>query len=119
MWGIVGAGLAALASNLISAVLVYIIAQRLYHLPYQPVRLLAIWLVGSSCVAVASIVNVVLNPPLWLSMIMGSALLLFFAGTIFAFRIVTTSELAVVARAVRYKAGTKFSPKTKFPDDLA
>ena len=119
VWGIVGAGLAALASNLISAILVYVIAQRLYYLPYQPVRLSAIWIVGSSCVAVASIVNVALNPPLWLSMIMGAAMLLFFAGTIFAFRIVTTSEVAVVARAIRYKAGTTFSPKTKSPDDLA
>ena len=68
--------------------------------------------------AAASIVNVVLNPPLWLSMIMGAALLLFFAGTLFAFRIVTTSEVAVVARAIRYKVGTRFSPKTKSPDDL-
>jgi O-antigen/teichoic acid export membrane protein len=109
LWGIVGAGLASLAANLVSTVFVYVLAQRYYNLPYEPFRVLMIWLVGSACVAGAGVFNAAVAPPIWLSAVVALALLLFFAGTLFALRIVTVGEIAAVTSAVRRR--TARAPK--------
>jgi O-antigen/teichoic acid export membrane protein len=104
-WGIVGAGVASLAANLVSTVLVYVMAQKVYHLPYESLRVLIIWLVGGACVAGAGVFNVVVGPPIWLSALVACVLLLFFAGTLFAARIITVREIASLVSAVRRKTG--------------
>jgi O-antigen/teichoic acid export membrane protein len=101
LWGIVGAGIASLAANLLSTILVYIMAQRVYHLPYESMRVLIIWLVGGLCVAAAGVFNSVAAPPAWLSALTACVLLLVFAGTLFVARIVTPREIGSLIDAVR------------------
>jgi O-antigen/teichoic acid export membrane protein len=100
IWGIVGAGLAALAANLTSTGLVYAMSQRYYPLPYRPLQLLTIWLSGSVCVILAALFNVVVQPPILISI--GFTLILLAAYTVVLFIIsaITMSELNVVWTAL-------------------
>jgi O-antigen/teichoic acid export membrane protein len=105
LWGLVGAGIASLAANLLSTVLVYMMAQRVYNLPYESMRVLIIWLVGGACVAGAGVFNAVIAPPVWLSALAACALLLFFAATLLVARIITPSEITALIAAIRRRAG--------------
>ena len=105
LWGIVGAGLASLAANLVSTSLLYMVSQRYYPIPYQPLRILAIWLVGSACVAASGVFNVAADPSIPLSFAVAIALSLLFVGALFALRIVTVREIAALVNAVKRKAG--------------
>lgn len=99
--GIVGAGIASLGANLLSTVLVYFMAQKVYHLPYESMRVLIIWLVGGACVGGAGVFNMVATPPAWLSVLVACALVLLFTGTLFMAQIVTRREIRTLAAAVR------------------
>jgi hypothetical protein len=105
VWGIVGAGLAALVANLVSGGLIYLMSQKYYPLPYQPFRILLIWLVGGVCVAVSGVFNVVAGPGVTMSLLMAFALMVLFAGIILALRVVTTGEIAALGLALRRAAG--------------
>lgn len=100
IWGIVGAGLASLAANLTSTTLVYFVSQRVWPLPYEPVKLLIIWLSGSACVLIAAIFNTSVRPSIWLSI--ASALLLtsLFLSTLFISRVITMGELQKLRGAI-------------------
>ena len=107
VWGIVGAGLASLAANLLSTGLVFIVAQRLYPLPYEPGKLLVIWVTGSLCVAVAAITNAAAGIGLWLSVLMGMALLAAYVVVLFSTRVLTLREIMVVRHAIVAKLGAE------------
>jgi O-antigen/teichoic acid export membrane protein len=104
LWGIVGAGLAALAANLVSTSLIYLMSQRLYPLPYRPFKILAIWLAGGACVAVSGVFNVAAAPDVLSSLAVALVLLLLFAGVLFALRIVTLRELALLVDTLKRAA---------------
>lgn len=93
LWGIVGAGVASLAANLTSVTLVYLIAQRLYPLPYRPYKLVAIWLAGSACVAAAGVFNTVAQPSIWVSIPFALGLIALYVAVLFASSAVTVAEL--------------------------
>ncbi|MEO5952142.1 MAG: oligosaccharide flippase family protein [Chloroflexia bacterium] len=99
--GIVGAGVASLAANLVSTVLVYVIAQRLYPLPYEPIKIVVIWLAGSVCVAVSGAVNAGVDPSVWLSFAVAILLLAIFAVVLIVFRIVTPRDFSVISGAAK------------------
>jgi O-antigen/teichoic acid export membrane protein len=92
-WGIIGAGLAALAANLASTVLIYLAAQRVWPLPYQRARLLIIWLAGSGCIMVAGFVNEVAPPALPLALALAPAPALAYAGVLLISGVVTPREI--------------------------
>jgi O-antigen/teichoic acid export membrane protein len=94
LWGMIGAGIALLAANLTSTTLVYVVSQRFYPLPYQPLKMLFIWLSGSLCVALASIINVTVHPPLVLSVALAVVLLAAYTLGLFVASIITARELA-------------------------
>jgi O-antigen/teichoic acid export membrane protein len=101
LWGIVGAGVAALAANLTSVSLVYAMSQRYYPLPYRPFQLLAIWLAGLVCVALAAIFSVVVQPSVWLSLAFAAGLLAAYTLVLFAISAIRASEVVVVWRTFR------------------
>lgn len=100
VWGIVGAGISAFASNLISTGLVFWVAQRLYPLPFQTGRLVASWLAGTVCVATASVINWVTQPGVWMSVLIGAGLLVIYALVLFAARVITFREIDVLRKAL-------------------
>ena len=103
--GIIGAGLAGLAANLTSTTLIFVVSQRVWPLPFQTGRLLATWLIGSACVAVAGVVYAVAQPALSMTIpitlgLAGVYTLALFLGGILTPRDlrVARSSLANVAR---------------------
>lgn len=103
VWGIVGAGLAMLGANLLSTSLVYFVSQRFHPVPYEPLKLLVIWLAGSACVAAAGILSAAVSLPLWLSVVVGVVLLALFILVLFVTRVLTLREIAVLREAVAAK----------------
>ena len=101
VWGMVGAGLASLAANLASTSLVYMVSQRLYPLPFQPLRILAIWLSGSLCVAFAGVFNAVARPSAWISFLLAAILLTLYTLSLFASRTITISEVRLGMQRIR------------------
>jgi O-antigen/teichoic acid export membrane protein len=101
LWGIVGAGVAALAANLTSTVLVYLVSQRYHPLPYRPYKLLGIWLVGSACVAAASVFNVAARPGLWVSTLVAVGLLVVYAAALFGGSVISVREIRAAWGALR------------------
>lgn len=101
VWGIVGAGLASLAANLLSTVLVYLASQRFNPLPYEARKITAIWLVGSACVAAAAVFNVSVQPTVPASLAFAPALACVYAAALFLSRAVTLRDLAVLRSALR------------------
>ena len=107
LWGIVGAGLASLAANVLSTGLVYMVSQRFHPLPYEPLKLLVIWLAGSACVATAAILNATAGITLWHSALLGLGLLVIFAVTLLVTRVVTLREIAVLREAIEAKLSAR------------
>ncbi|MGA7729792.1 MAG: oligosaccharide flippase family protein [Chloroflexia bacterium] len=101
LWGMVGAGLASLAANLVSTSLVYMMSQRLYPIPYQAYRILSIWLAGGACVGASGVFNVAVAPGVLLSLGVAVLLVLFFVGVMFGLGIVTVREMAVLWGALK------------------
>jgi O-antigen/teichoic acid export membrane protein len=101
LWGMVGAGLASLAANLVSTSLVYMMSQRLYPIPYQPLRILAIWLAGGVCVGASGVFNMAVAPDVLLSLAVASLLVVLFVGVMFGLGIVTVREMGVLWAALR------------------
>ncbi len=100
IWGIVGAGLASLAANLTSTTLVYLMSQRYHPLPYQPFKLLAIWLSGSLCVALAGVFNVAAQPSLWASSALALVLFAGYTLALFVIGAIRVSEIRVAWKAL-------------------
>lgn len=96
LWGIVGAGLAALAANLTSTILVYTMSQRYYPLPYEAGKIATTWLVGSACVAAAGVFNAVAAPGLLMTLVLAVLLTVVYAAALFAARVVTVRDLRVL-----------------------
>jgi O-antigen/teichoic acid export membrane protein len=97
-FGILGAGAAALAANLLSTVLVYRAAQRAYPIPYEPLKVAAIWGAGLVCTAVAGVFYMAGDKPLWASLLLTVGLAIIYSASLFALRVITPRELAI-ARA--------------------
>lgn len=94
-WGIIGAGLAGLAANLTSTTLIFRVSQRVWPLPFQTGRLLATWLIGSGCVAVAGGVYAALRPSPWLALPITLALAAAYTLALFLGGILTPHDLHV------------------------
>ncbi len=107
-WGIVGAGLAGLAANLTSTTLIFVVSQRVWPLPFQTGRLLATWLIGSLCVAVAGVVYALAQPALWLTLPITLALAGVYTVALFIGGIITPRDIrmarSIVANAVTSRA---------------
>lgn len=101
LWGIVGAGIATLAANLLAAALVYVMSQRIYPLPFEGMRITGIWLLGSVAVVAAGIFNVLLRPSPAVSVAFTLALLLAYTVALFGIGAVTTSQASLVLSVVR------------------
>jgi O-antigen/teichoic acid export membrane protein len=101
LWGIVGAGIASLAANLLSVVLLYAMAQRVYPLPYEGLRMASVWLVGAVAVGIAGAFNIAVHPSVWVSV--GFTLLLFlgYVAALFLLGAVTPGQLSVGLSAAR------------------
>ena len=99
VWGIVGAGLAALAANLTSSALVYMMSQRYHRLPYETLKLLVIWAAGLACVALEGMFNGAATP-LLASVGFAVLLLVAYAVVLFAISAVRVSEVRVAWSAV-------------------
>lgn len=101
MWGIVGAALASLAANLLSTALVYIVSQRLYPLPYEPRKIIAIWLAGSALVAGAAVFNLAVQPSASLALAFTFLLCIAFVLALFITGSVTPKQIATLRSAIR------------------
>lgn len=96
IWGIVGAAVASLAANLLSTTLVYAVSQRVYPLPYEPVKMLLIWLAGSACVAAAAIFNMALQPSILMSTLFTLLTTTAFIAALFATRTITLKQITAL-----------------------
>jgi O-antigen/teichoic acid export membrane protein len=101
LWGIVGAAIAALAANLLLVVLLYVMSQRLYPIPFDGVRMAAVWFVGSGAVAIAAAFNMVVQPPVWMSVAFTTALMLGYVLALFLLKAVTPGQISLGMAGVR------------------
>jgi O-antigen/teichoic acid export membrane protein len=104
VWGIVGAGLASLAANLVSTTLVFVMSQRLHPLPYRPLQIIAIWFVGSLCVAASGVFIVAAHPGVSISLAASLVLVIVYAAALFALRIISLNEIRLLVSSLRRMA---------------
>ncbi|HET9493680.1 MAG TPA: polysaccharide biosynthesis C-terminal domain-containing protein [Chloroflexia bacterium] len=109
--GLLGASVAALISNVILALLVYRAAQKVHPIPYEPVKIAAVWLTGLACTVIAGLFYATTEVPLWLSAVVAVGLGATFAGAALALRAISFRELSAArasiagALARRYGSG--------------
>lgn len=109
LWGIVGAGIASLVSNLLSVILIYFVSQRIHHLPYDGLKLAGIWLIGLGAVTIAAAFNMMLHPSVWVSISFTLVLMLGYIAALFLLGAVTPGQLSVGFAAVRSALGRRFA----------
>jgi O-antigen/teichoic acid export membrane protein len=107
LWGIVGAGIASVLASLVSAVLLYLVSQRIYPLPYEGAKMSGIWLVGSAAVGIAAAFNVVVHPSALMSAAFTLVLMLGYVVALFLLGAVTPGQLSVGLGAVRSALGKR------------
>lgn len=101
--GIWGAAIATALSYLIAFVAMYVIAQRVAHIPYEVGKILATVL---ACVAVVALATP-LNANLWWGAeLLKVGLLLLFGLGLLAARVVTVAELRTLVNSVRWRVRT-------------
>jgi O-antigen/teichoic acid export membrane protein len=110
-WGIIGAGLAGLAANLTSTTLIFRVSQRVWPLPFQTGRLLATWLIGSGCVAVAGVVYAALKPSPWLALPLTLALAASYTLALFLGGILTPRDLRVARSSLAGLLARRANPR--------
>ncbi|HEX8217678.1 MAG TPA: oligosaccharide flippase family protein [Chloroflexia bacterium] len=105
MWGIVGAAIAALAANLLLVVLMYVMSQRVYPIPFDGVRMAGVWLVGLMAVAIAAAFNLALHPSVWVSAVFTTVLMLGYVAALFLIKAVTPGQVSLGLAGVRAALG--------------
>jgi O-antigen/teichoic acid export membrane protein len=110
-WGIIGAGLAGLAANLTSTVLIFAVSQRVWPLPFQTGRLLATWLIGAVCVAGAGVGYAVAQPALWLTLPITLALAGAYTLALFLGGILTPRDIRVARSSLANLVTRRANPR--------
>lgn len=95
LWGIVGAAIASLAANLLSIVLLYVVAQRIYPVPFEGLKMGGVWLVGTVAVAIAGLFNISVQPSPLASVGFTLLLMLGYIAALFLIGAVTPRQLAL------------------------
>jgi O-antigen/teichoic acid export membrane protein len=95
--GFLGAGIATLAANLVSTILLYILSQRCYEVPYESGKVLLTLLLGLGLMAVGLTVG---TGHWWLDALIKLGLLTAYAIALPLFGIITQREMSVVASGV-------------------
>jgi O-antigen/teichoic acid export membrane protein len=92
-YGILGAAVAILLVHFIALVSLYIAAQRIAKIPYQPIKLFMIVLIATAVIFLAPILetNIFLK-----DLILKTALLAFYCIALFASRVLTTRDLSLL-----------------------
>jgi O-antigen/teichoic acid export membrane protein len=101
IWGIIGAAIAALVANLLLVVLLYIMSQRVYPIPFDGVRMAWVWLTGSVAVAIAAAFNVMVQPSVWMSLAFTTVLMLGYVVVLFLLKAITPGQVSLGLAGIR------------------